>query len=445
MKNSLLLRLFRLKHASHDQSTHGRRGSGGGADSAIMGARPKPKPGPGQTTMFDVFDTERQTTPQPEPAARSSPPNTQQTVTATPATGDFTAQPLNDLLARIDATSLPDDAKRRLRNLAQQSSEVAKAIHARRDELYTGDPVPDDVRYQMFTEAFDMAAPLAANASTASAYFYNEIAAAYGESGHIFDPPDKKAPLINAVITEQRAEHDALLVESTRLAMLQRDPAPLSAEHAKLFNTPAPPELAEAVHTVSKYLHVQPQDNTTVLISPVYGRSMDQSQNIRDSHYNEDRNYISIGMNREVNGNYVPADTSDVQAVATHELGHWIEHAKFMSQALPGQISYDSATATTRKLFGNEPDVVRFVDDTNLGRDFNHRHYGTGRKIPYANLIYSGKRRDGTEGINGTEGLSTTLEFLFGTPGLREQDSKLRSVVLMDQRVIQYTIGMMSY
>jgi hypothetical protein len=70
LKERYQILVDRLKHGKHDQSSHGRRGAGGGGGlaPATMGA--KPKPSAGQMSLFDVFDAP---TPAPVPAPTPTP------------------------------------------------------------------------------------------------------------------------------------------------------------------------------------------------------------------------------------------------------------------------------------------------------------------------------------------------------------------------------------
>jgi hypothetical protein len=135
-----------------------------------------------------------------------------------------------------------------------------------------------------------------------------------------------------------------------------------------------------------------------------------------------------------------------IKAVAVHEMGHWLEHNKHMTETVDGSFGpnrVDGTTATLKKLW----EGTVFADDIDRSAGKNEPPFqGAGRAIEYANTIYVNPRKDGSLGVSGSEALSTTLEFLFGEEHkLRPEDSKMRSVVLTDKAVMQYTIGMLSY
>jgi hypothetical protein len=134
-------------------------------------------------------------------------------------------------------------------------------------------------------------------------------------------------------------------------------------------------------------------------------------------------------------------------AVSTHELGHWIDDAKFVPGAIAGDRNNDIDAVMAYSNWNGNQDAVDYItkDSKNQTYTTSHSGYPPRFKIPYANTIYGGRRRDGTYGPSGSEVTSTTLEYLFGRPGVREYETRLRSMVLTDTKAMLHTLSVMHY
>jgi hypothetical protein len=376
-------------------------------------------------------------------------------------------QPLNDMISKINASSLSEDKKAILRDIATKAAETSAAIHARRDELYVGDSITHDVRYKMFEETYALSKPVVDAAHTAATDFKNEIRK---EIAGAFDSisMEAQASVINMMLDSQRLEYDALLTESVTLAVRQRTPANLYYTNALDSEGTMDMNIAMAVGNIAAHTHTQPNDGSQILIAPVDGPDVyDKQPFVSDSNYGPSENVVTIGLYASGSTEYdintgetkfvneVRATPESVAAVTSHEIGHWLENNKHMKNAIPGYgepggtngaWSVDSTSATLKKLWKNQSSVTNKIDDAVSGKKYPRTIEGMGRAIPYANLIFAYGRNDGSPGYSGSEALSTTLEFLFGAEvGVRNEDSKMRSVVLTDKAVMQYSIGMLSY
>ena len=430
MKNELLLRLFTLayKHGKHDQSSHGRRGGGGGA---TMGA--KPKPSAGQMSLFDVFED-----------ASPTPATTATTATPKPSSG-FAQQRLSEMHKRIDdAPGLTDAQRKDLKSVATKAAECAEKVDARRQEIlypdgqYAG--ADGLLRNQMRTETRQIADDFVKEAGRV----------ADAQIQRVTDSVFRQTADTNMLQDAQT--FDALLADSATLAFLQPTPAKVKVDvraPGDIFSDkPAnvPPEMLTAVTSASQsimqYVHIAPNDGNTVQVNVL------ERQNLGDSRFNNDTNMVVIGAIIEPSQVQIGA-----APVVTHELGHWIDAAKFVPGAIEGDRNNDIDAVMAYSNWNGNQSAVDYItkDSKNQTYTTSHSGYPPRFKIPYANVIYGGRRRDGTAGPSGSEVTSTTLEYLFGNPGIRahemsgSQGTKFRSFVLTDPKAMLHTLSVMHY
>jgi hypothetical protein len=424
---TLVNRLIRLKHGKHDQSSHGRRGGGGGA---TMGA--KPKPSAGQMSLFDVFDAPTST---PTPATTAMPK---------PSSG-FSQQRLSEMHKRIDdAPGLTDAQRKDLKSVATKAAECAERVNARRQEIlypdgqYAG--ADGLLRNQMRTETRQIAED-----------FVNEAGrVADAQIQRVTDSVFRQTA--DTAMLKDVQTFDTLLADSAQLAFLQPTPANVTVDvraPGDIFSDkPAnvPPEMLTSVSSASQslmqYVHIAPNDGNTVQVNVL------ERQNLGDSRFNNDTNMVVIGAIIEPSQVKIGA-----APVVTHELGHWIDAAKFVPGAITGDRNNDiDAVMASSNWNGNGAAIEYILLDSKMQTyTTSHNGYPPRFKIPYANVIYGGRRRDGTAGPSGSEVTSTTLEYLFGNPGIRahemsgSQGTKLRSFVLTDPKAMLHTLSVMHY
>lgn len=424
--DKLVNRLIRLKHGKHDQSTHGRRGGGSGA--ATIGA--KPKPSAGQMSLFDVFD--------------DATPSLATTATPKLSSG-FAQQRLADMHKRIDdAPGLTDEQRRDLKSVATKAAECAEKVDARRQEIlypngqYAG--ADGKLRNQVREETRQIAGD-----------FVNE-------AGRVADAQIQRVTdsifrqTVDTDMLKDVETFDTLLADSAQLAFLQPTPANVKVDvraPGDIFSDkPAnvPPEMLTAVSSASQslmqYVHIAPNDGNTVQIQ------VREKENLGDSSFAPDANLVKLGAKMDPSQVEVGA-----AAVATHELGHWIDYAKFVPGAIDGDRNNDIEAVMAFSNWNGNQDAVDYITKDSKQQTYTTNHFGYPPrfKIPYANTIYGGRRRDGTAGPSGSEVTSTTLEYLFGKPGIRSNEmsgsegTKLRSYVLTDPKAMLHTLSVMHY
>ena len=436
MKNELLLRLFTLayKHGKHDQRSHGRR-QGGGLAPVVMGARPKKAvASAGQMSLFDMD----------VPTTSTS---------STPLT--WSANRLAEVHKSIDASTLSDADKTRLKQIATSCAQSAERVNAERQRIlypngvYVGaDPA---IRMSMHDVAWSEGKALSQELKTAA----EQLVWPKGNT-------DLDMPVMSRseykFETESAMVADGLLAESATLAFLQPSPANVTLDTLPTLTATNRvdymPTIRAAAAEQLKYAHMAPDDATTVQLADM--GSNDGSQFVAASSiqpigtayietHTKERVHLVGGITREMS---IPRAPEEVERSTRHEITHFVGMSKQQSESI--------AQKTADAAFGNNPMYQRYKqfwtgDATIIGNPDREltTWYDAGLDrpyaVPYANTVYGKKSIDGTRIVE-TEVAPTTIEFLFAGPRPRSSDqTNIRSIVLRNDIAFAETFAKMHY
>lgn len=428
MKNELLLRLFTLayKHGKHDQSSHGRRQGGGGLAPAVMGARPKKAvPSAGQLSLFDMD--------MPTPSTSS-----------TPLT--FSANRLAEVHKSIDASTLSDADKTRLKQIATSCAQSAERVNAERQRIlypngvYVGaDPA---IRMSMHDVAWAEGKALSQELKTAA----EQLVWPKGNT-------DLDMPMMSRsgykLETQSAMQADRLLAECATLAFLQPTPANVSIEMGfpggtGNSNVDNMPTIKATVTDQLRYVHIAPDDLPKIQISDgaangSYFAPPDANNPVGDIRIQtHTKEYSAQGIT------FVTRYSGEIARSTRHEVAHYIGMTKQQSGTVVAKTA-DAAFGNNqfyqqyrRNWTGKDDNPNTLTEWQDAGLD---RPYG----VPYANNVYGKRDINGTRIVE-TEVASTTIEFLFASPYPRGGDqANIRSIVLRDGVAFPETFAKMHY
>jgi hypothetical protein len=417
-----LLSLKREKHASHDQSSHGRRGGGGGSTNGEQFARAKPVPA-GQSSLFDIFDSPAPT-PTPSTVIQKQP---QSRV-------EVHAAEIRSMIDGVTAEAVSTGAnlspatKQRIAELADRVAKHADETNEmRKAALYdaNGDYVATPEQRTAFRETLESRA----------AQIRTDI---IDEANRLVAAEDAIAPNVgnhNAVFSsagvllrETMRNPDAVNVVLKEINRFPGSPDPL----------PWRSDAVSAIRDVEKYVHRAPNERDDIYLSG----------DTRDSRYlgwftggdpKPSEIYINRNSFTDANTPRNYASTSTVRTVAMHEYGHALDAAKKRSGAMSftgehvsefygnGYAAHIKKTHDAAAKLGYTDVAVDFVLPDGMKR--------SQMLIPYQSTVYYSvvdtskpsqtanqtgpKRPKFVPQVNASEYTSTLLEKMHGNTGMK--------------------------
>lgn len=357
---ALAERLSTLKHASHDQSTHGRRGGGGGSAVPEF-ARAKPVPA-GQTSLFDIFDAP---TPAPTPAPTVVQPQSRVQVHAAEIRGA-----VNDVIAeaeKIGARVSPETKNRinelsdRVAQHANETNEMRKAALYDAQGNYIATPEQRKafhaemksraaaIRAEIVDEANRLVA--AEEANSPNAYTQQAI---FGSAGI----------LLRETMRNPDSVHTTLLPDPTTVT----DP----------LNPDMRSAAESGIRHAENYVHRSPDE-----VRPIYVTGADLGQYVAGTH-SGGRNPMVPSTIKVNNAMFTSPTVSKfnttehvtVNNIAIHEFGHALDAAKMQT----GSVEFSDKHI--REFLGDKQYVDRVRQANSDSKRYGRLTYSVGDLYP---------------------------------------------------------------
>jgi hypothetical protein len=407
--DSLVIRLqqiVRLKHASHDQSSHGKRGGGGGS-AAIVAKRGTPI-SPDQANMFDVL------TPAPAPAPK---PAVQQAVTpVTSAQLPTRRAPNEKVIAAheaeiikqmpLDRIATPEQ-KAAYQKLARRIAEFADENDAIREQyLYTSGP---DGKLQYDESATGRRGELAKIFEERGKQIHAEIVPyaerlSRGDLSMPFDQWQKLALDDRAPMSSFGENSSAVLLRESMRVRQPNGNTPFTVVHSPQTAPADLINLTKAVADINKIVKPYVFTPSVAENKPVYMFADTEPMNGYLGYYKNSQPYVQQTVDKTGN---IPIDTAaivlmtktfagipisekqkTVSTVGIHEYGHHLEAKPGMKDYVENWYRNQVGSSVIDSTLGSEYAVIRASDGpVETKWDVPIRGLKTG--TPYQQVVYA--------------------------------------------------------